>query len=76
MPHDCKPPVVVAKSRFLKAFEDDFAMILRERTSRTLEDMQTNAIEVEENRFSSATLKAKEEKAQRKLKSSQEVYFL
>ena len=45
---------------------------LREITSRTLEDMQTNAIEVEENTSSSATLKAKEDKAQRKLKSSEE----
>lgn len=34
--------------------------------------MQTNAIEVEENRVDSTSLKAKEEKAQRKLKSIQE----
>ena len=46
--------------------------MLRERTSRTLKDMQTNAIEVEENSVASTSLKAKEEKAQRKLKSSQE----
>ncbi len=72
MPPDCKPPVVAAKSRFSKAFEDDFFVMLRERTSRTLEDMQNNAIQVEENRSISTTLKGKEEKAQRKLKSSQE----
>ena len=76
MPPNCKPPVAAVKSRFSKDFKDDFVVILRERTSRTLEDMQTNAIEVEENREASATLKAKEEKAQIKLKSSQEVYFL
>ena len=46
--------------------------MLRERTSRTLEDMKTNAIEVESNRVTSTSLKAKEEKAQRKLKSIQE----
>ena len=64
MPPDCKPPIAIAKSRFSKAFEDDFTGMLREITSRTLEDMQTNAIEVEENRATTATLKAKEEKTQ------------
>lgn len=44
IPADCKPPVAAAKSRFSKAFDDDFIVMLRERTSRTLEDMQTNAI--------------------------------
>lgn len=47
MPPYCKPPVIVAKFRFSKAFEDDFFVILRERKSKTLEDMQTNTIEVE-----------------------------
>lgn len=60
MPLDCKPPIVVAKSRFSKVFEYDFAVMLRERNTRTLEDIQTNAIEVEANRAASATLKAKE----------------
>ena len=46
--------------------------MLRERTSRTLEDKKTNAIEVEANRVDSTTLKAEEEKAQRKLKSTPE----
>ena len=72
MPPDCKPPVAATKSRFSKAFVDDFFVILRERTSRTLEDMQINSIKVEANRATLATLKAKEENAQRKLKSSQE----
>lgn len=72
MPLDCKPLVATTKSRFSKAFEDEFSVMLRERTSRTLEDMKTNAIKVEENRAALATLKIKEEKAQIKLKSSQE----
>lgn len=46
--------------------------MLRERTSRTLEDMQKNAIEIEENKAASTSLKAKEENAQRKLKSTPE----
>ena len=73
MPPDCEPPVVAAKSIFSKAFDDDFVVMLRERTSITLEDMQTNAIEVEANRAASTSLKAKKEKAQKKLKSTQEV---
>jgi len=72
MPPNCKIPIETAKSMFSKAFEDDFVVMLRERTSRTLEYMQTNSIEVEANRIASTTLKVKEEKAQRKLKSSQE----
>ena len=44
MPTDCKSPVAATKSRFSKAFDDDFVVMLRERTSRTLGDMQTNAI--------------------------------
>ena len=72
MPSDCKPSVAATKSRFSKAFEDDFDVMLREINSMPIEYMQTNAIEVEENRAASATLKAKEEKAQINLKSSQE----
>lgn len=33
---DCKPPVAATKARFSKAFEDDFAVMLRERVSNTL----------------------------------------
>lgn len=72
MPPDCKPHVAIAKSRFSKAFDDYFVVMLRERTSRTLEDIQTNVIEVEANRAASTSLKAKEEKAQRKLKLTPE----
>ena len=72
MPIDCKPPVAATKSRFSKAFDDDFFVMLREITSITLEDMQTNTIEVEANRAASTSLKLKEEKAQKKLKFVQE----
>lgn len=43
--------------------------MLRERVSNTLEDMQTNSIEVEDNRSASAKLKAKAEKEERKIKA-------
>ena len=69
MPADCKPLVVIAKVRFSKAFDDDFAVMLRERVSNTLQDMQTNFIEEEANRSASGKIKAKEEKEQRKLKA-------
>lgn len=72
MPPDCKPPIAAAKSRFSKAFDDYFVVMIRERTSIILKDMQTNSIEVEANRDGSTTLKAKEEKAQRKLKLTPE----
>lgn len=66
---DCKPPVVAANVKFSKAFEDDFVVMLRERVSNTLEDMKTNAIEVEANRSYLGKLKAKVEKEERKLKA-------
>lgn len=66
---DCKPPVAVAKVRFSKAFDGEFSVMLRERVSNTLEDMQTNAIEVEANRSASGKLKANTEKEERKLKA-------
>lgn len=66
---DCKPLVAVAKVIFSKEFNDEFVVMRRERVSNTLEDMQTNAIEVEANRIASEKLKAKGEKEERKLKS-------
>lgn len=69
MPTNCKPPVAAAKVRFSKAFDDDFVVTLRERVSNTLEDMQTNAIEVESNRSASGKLKAKDEKEEIKLRA-------
>lgn len=39
MPPDFKPLVAIAKVRFSKVFEDDFAVMLRERASNTLEYM-------------------------------------
>ena len=46
--------------------------MLRERTSHTLEDMETNAIEVKANRLASTKLKAKVEKDKRKMKAKEE----
>jgi len=46
--------------------------MLREWTSITLEDMQTNSIEVEANRSTSVKLRAKVEKTERKMKDREE----
>lgn len=70
---DCKPPVTAAKVRFSKAFDDDFVVMLRERKSETLADMQANAIEVEANKSTSSKLKAKEKKMKGKWKLERKV---
>lgn len=72
MPPDCKSPVTAAKVRFSKAFEDDFVVMLRERKSETLVNMQTNAIEAKANRSASSKLKAKAEKDEKKMKVREE----
>lgn len=46
--------------------------MLKERKFITLADMQTNVIEVEANRSTSAKLKAKEEKVEKRMKAREE----
>ena len=46
LPKDCKPPEGMAKLHYVEAFDDDFALFLRERRSTTLADMMSDAIEV------------------------------
>lgn len=72
MPPDYKPLVTTTKVRFSKAFDDEFAFIIREMISHTVQDMKTNAIEVEANRLASAKLKAKAKKDERKMKVKEE----
>ena len=42
---DCKPLEGMEKLHYAKAFDDDFALFLRERRSATLVDMMSDAIE-------------------------------
>ena len=44
LPEDCKPPEGMAKLHFVEAFDDEFALFLRERRSPTLERMMSDAI--------------------------------
>ena len=53
LPADCKPPEGMAKLHFAEAFDDEFALFLRERRYASLEDMMFDAIEVEINMMSS-----------------------
>ena len=61
LPADCKPPEGMAKMHYAESFDDDFALILRERRSPTLADMMNNAIEVEINLLTSKKGKYKTE---------------
>jgi len=49
LPAEIKPPPAAAHVSFLGAFEFEFGFILRERKSLTLDQLQINALEVEEN---------------------------
>ena len=53
LPTDCKPLEGMAKMHYVESFDDDFALILRERRSPTLADMMDNVIEVEINLLAS-----------------------
>ena len=72
MPPNCRPPVTSTKVSFSKAFDDDFAVILREITSHTLKYMQANSIEVEANRSAPSKLKDEVEKDERRMKVKEE----
>lgn len=49
LPADCKPLEGMAKLHFAEAFDDEFALFLREKRSPTLAQMMSDAIEVEIN---------------------------
>lgn len=65
---DCKPLVIASKVRFSKAFDDYFSLMLRERNSRTLADMEIDAIEVEANRAVLGKFRVKAKKEKKNLK--------
>ena len=53
LPEDCKHLEGMAKLHYAEAFDDDFALFLRERRFATLADMMSDSIEVEINMMSS-----------------------
>jgi hypothetical protein len=58
IPDEVKPPPKAAQLRYVDSFESDFSLLLRERRSATLDDMMTDAIEVEVNLMASGKMKA------------------
>jgi hypothetical protein len=57
IPTEVKPPPRVAQLRYVDSFESDFALLLRERRSTSLDDMMSDAIEVEVNLMASGKIK-------------------
>jgi len=49
LPIEMKPPPIGARVVFSRAFESYFSFTLRERRSPTLEKIQADALEIEEN---------------------------
>ena len=52
-PTQCNPPEGMAKLHYTEGFDDDFALLLRERRSATLAELMDDAIEVEVNLMAS-----------------------
>jgi hypothetical protein len=59
IPTEVKPPPKAAQLRYANSFDSDFALLLRERISNTLDDMMSDAIEVEVNLMASGNIKHK-----------------
>ena len=57
LPIEMKPPPVGAKVVFARDFEVDFSFTLRERRSPTLEQIQTDALEIEANMTTAGKIK-------------------
>ena len=59
IPTDIKPSHGAAKLYYAKAFDNDFALLLRERKLATLHVMFTYALEVEANMMACGKIKKK-----------------
>jgi hypothetical protein len=57
IPTEVKPPPRVAQLRYVYSFDSDFSLFLREIRSNTLNDMMSDAIEVEVNLMASGKIK-------------------
>jgi hypothetical protein len=59
IPIDVKPSQPAAKVTFVGSFDPDFSLLLRERRSTTLTDMQDDAVEIESNMIASRKTRIK-----------------
>jgi hypothetical protein len=57
IPIEVKPPLGTTQLQYVDSFDIDFALLLRERRSNTLDDMMIDAIEVEVNLMASGKIK-------------------
>jgi hypothetical protein len=57
IPIKVKPPPRVSQLQYVDSFDNDFPLFLRERRSNTLDDMMSDAIEVEVNLIASGKIK-------------------
>jgi len=57
IPAEFHPPLEVAQLRYVNSFNNDFAMLLRERRSENLDAIMSNAIEVEVNMMVSGKIR-------------------
>jgi hypothetical protein len=57
IPTEVNPPPRATQLRYVDSFESDFSLLLRERRSTSLDDMMSDAIEVEVNLMASGNFK-------------------
>ena len=66
IPADIKPSPRVAKLHYADTFDNDFALLLRERKSNTLPAMFTDTLEVEANMMECGKIKPRADIDKRK----------
>jgi len=71
LPVEIKPPPVVAHVVLLGSFESDIGFTLRERKSLTLDQLQIDALEVEENLSSAGKSRVKQEPTKPKIRKGE-----
>ena len=57
IPTEIKPTEIAAKLTYANSFDHEFSLLLRERKSESLQNMQSAALEVESNILASNRLK-------------------
>jgi hypothetical protein len=67
IPTEVKPPPGASQLQYADYFESDFALLLREIRSNTLDDMMSDTIEVEVNLMASGKIKHNLERSVKKV---------
>jgi hypothetical protein len=72
IPTEVKPSQPAAKVTFVRAFNPDFVLLLRERRSIDLTKMQNDVVEIESNMIASGKLKVKFETGNKEIRRYKE----